>query len=64
MAQQEIERLKAALRKDWFASGFDSACSCYIGRSGGCHHCDALAQTFLDAAESIKQKRRQGIQAG
>jgi len=46
------------------ANGFDSACSCYIGGSGGCHHCDALAQTFLDDAESfavIKQKRRQSL---
>ncbi len=24
-----------------------SACSCYIGKSGDCHHCAALAKTFL-----------------
>jgi hypothetical protein len=24
-----------------------SACSCYIGKNGGCHHCVALGQTFL-----------------
>jgi uncharacterized Zn finger protein len=43
------------------AKGIDSACSCYIGKHGGCHHCRALAQTFLDDAESfteIKRKRR------
>lgn len=36
-----------------------SACSCYIGKGGFCHHCDALAYTFLDNPESfrlIKQK--------
>lgn len=46
------------------ANGFDSACSCYIGSDGGCHHCHALAQTFLDDTESfvvIKQKRRQRL---
>ncbi len=25
------------------ANGFNSACSCYVGSDGGCHHCDALA---------------------
>lgn len=24
-----------------------SACSCYIGKHGGCHHCVALGKTFL-----------------
>ena len=24
-----------------------AACGCYIGRHGGCHHCEALAHTFL-----------------
>ncbi len=46
------------------AKGIDSACSCYIGKHGGCHHCRALAQTFLDDAESfaeIKRKRRVGL---
>lgn len=27
--------------------GVTSACSCYIGRHGHCHHCEALALTFL-----------------
>jgi uncharacterized Zn finger protein len=43
------------------AKGIESACSCYIGRGGGCHHCRALAQTFLNDAESfqaIRQKKR------
>ncbi|HZS10553.1 MAG TPA: hypothetical protein VFD58_37335 [Blastocatellia bacterium] len=36
--------------------GVKSACSCYIG--GGCHHCDALAQTFLGDAESFRVMAR------
>ncbi len=32
-----------------------SACSCYIGK-GGCHHCAALAKTFLKAPESFVEK--------
>src|SRR5687767_360147 len=27
--------------------GLTSACSCYIGKGGFCHHCEALAHTFL-----------------
>lgn len=27
--------------------GLTSACSCYIGKHGHCHHCEALAITFL-----------------
>lgn len=27
--------------------GVSAACSCYIGKGGYCHHCDALAFTFL-----------------
>lgn len=30
-----------------------SACSCYIGGSGGCHHCAALAHTFLRDPEQF-----------
>jgi uncharacterized Zn finger protein len=29
------------------AQGFTSACSCYIGKHGYCHHCEALALTFI-----------------
>jgi uncharacterized Zn finger protein len=41
----------------------DGACSCYIGR-GGCHHCAALAKTFLENPESfvaVAGKRRKNI---
>jgi uncharacterized Zn finger protein len=31
-----------------------ATCSCYIGRDGHCHHCDALAHTFLDDPESFQ----------
>jgi hypothetical protein len=34
--------------------GTISACSCYVGRGGGCHHCYALARTFLNDAGSFK----------
>jgi hypothetical protein len=46
------------------AKAIDSACSCYIGRDGGCHHCDALARTFLNDAESfevVRRKRRASV---
>jgi len=33
-----------------------SACSCYIGKDGYCHHCHALAQTFLNAPDSFIEK--------
>lgn len=36
----------------------DSACSCYIGRGGGCHHCHALALTFLKDTDSFKVLRQ------
>jgi uncharacterized Zn finger protein len=31
-----------------------STCSCYIGKGGGCHHCSALAGTFLNSPDSFK----------
>jgi hypothetical protein len=31
-----------------------SACSCYIGDGGFCHHCEALALTYLNEPESFK----------
>ncbi len=34
--------------------GTRSACSCYIGKGGGCHHCSALARTFLNNPKSFK----------
>jgi uncharacterized Zn finger protein len=39
------------------------ACSCYVGRDG-CHHCIALAKTFLNNPESfvaVARKRRTNI---
>jgi uncharacterized Zn finger protein len=39
------------------------ACSCYVGRDG-CHHCAALAKTFMDNPESfvaVAGKRRRNI---
>ncbi|WP_141509057.1 helix-turn-helix domain-containing protein [Candidatus Chloroploca asiatica] len=31
----------------------DATCSCYIGKHGYCHHCEALARTFLLDATTI-----------
>ncbi len=42
----------------------DSACSCYIGKHGGCHHCSALAITFVKSSESfrvIEPQARKGV---
>jgi hypothetical protein len=39
-----------------------SACSCYIGKSGGCHHCLALALTFLEAPESFEAIEAVGLE--
>jgi len=33
-----------------------SACSCYIGKGGYCHHCAALAATFLNDPDSFVEK--------
>ncbi len=43
-----------------------SACSCYIGKDGGCHHCHALGLTFLndpDAFQEIKPKALNEVQS-
>ncbi len=45
--------------------GLSSACSCYIGREGYCHHCEALAVTFLKEEslfQEIQPKPRENIQ--
>ena len=34
--------------------GLRSACSCYMGKHGHCHHCEALALTFLDNPSAFK----------
>lgn|SRR5262249_32239676 len=43
-----------------------SACSCYIGAAGSCHHCQALAATFLKEPKSftaVQRKTRKGVKA-
>jgi hypothetical protein len=37
------------------AQGLSSACSCYIGKSGSCHHCVALGHTFLRSPDSFRE---------
>ena len=32
-----------------------SACSCYIGKHGFCHHCEALARTFIQEPSSFQE---------
>ena len=32
-----------------------AACSCYIGASGYCHHCEALAATFLNNTSAFRE---------
>ena len=42
-----------------------SSCSCYIGKQGNCHHCAALALTFLKDAnmfEEVKTRTRDELQ--
>jgi len=41
--------------------GTRSACSCYIGKGGGCHHCYALAHTFLNSPDSFKVIERKTL---
>lgn len=46
--------------------GLSSACSCYIGGDGYCHHCEALAITFLNdvsAFKEVKPKRIEELQS-
>src|SRR5438067_7231511 len=43
-----------------------SACSCYIGKGGYCHHCEALALTYLQNPASfieVPQKKREDVQS-
>lgn len=35
--------------------GLSSACSCYIGKGGNCHHCHALAITFLNDPDMFRE---------
>ena len=36
----------------------NAACSCYIGKGGGCHHCEALAQTFLNNPDAFRAREQ------
>jgi uncharacterized Zn finger protein len=40
-----------------------SACSCYIGKHGNCHHCVALGKTFLRAPDSFIEKVAKKLEA-
>lgn len=40
-----------------------SACSCYIGKHGFCHHCAALAATFLQFPDSFVEKVTKPLEA-
>ena len=40
---------------DASGGGVTSACSCYIGKGGYCHHCAALAHTFLRNPDSFRE---------
>lgn len=40
-----------------------SACSCYIGRHGHCHHCEALAKTFLQDASIFNEVKTKNLQS-
>ncbi len=44
----------------------NSACSCYIGKHGYCHHCHALGVTFLQEPtrfEALKQRTLEEVEA-
>lgn len=38
-----------------------SACSCYIGKYGGCHHCEALAMTFLQDTTKFRELKQRNL---
>jgi uncharacterized Zn finger protein len=38
-----------------------SACSCYIGKYGGCHHCQALAITFLQDTPQFRELKQRTL---
>ncbi len=40
-----------------------SACSCYIGKHGHCHHCEALALTFLREPGQFKVVTPKSVKA-
>ena len=41
-----------------FKNGYlESACSCYIGKHGGCHHTTALAHNYIAAPTSYEEQK-------
>ena len=42
-------------------SSLTSACSCYIGKYGGCHHCQALAITFLQDTTKFRELKQRNL---
>jgi uncharacterized Zn finger protein len=40
-----------------------AACSCYIGKSGYCHHCHALGVTFLEKPEIFVELKTRSLDA-
>lgn len=48
------------------SQGLTSACSCYIGKHGSCHHCEALAITFVQDPsrfQIVTPTRRKDVRA-
>lgn len=48
------------------AGRVSSGCSCYVGKGGSCHHCEALAHTFLQnpsAFREVEPAAREAIQS-
>ena len=45
------------------AERLSSACSCYIGAYGNCHHCQALGFTFLQDARAFKATRAKSLKS-
>lgn len=39
----------------------NSGCSCYIGKHGGCHHCVALAITFLKNTQDFTELKKKTL---
>lgn len=42
-------------------NSLSSACSCYIGKHGGCHHCQALGITYLKTPEIFKELKQRTL---
>jgi hypothetical protein len=44
-------------------SSLESACSCYVGKYGNCHHCHALALTFLNDVGNFKEMQQKRLES-